>query len=106
MNWVRRSACHMDSEYSSPPRHECVETTVEKGICGRRSKLISCKDLFVWYLIAIIIVMSYLMLHERKPESVLGRSLTRWNSQSRHSRNDMETNEVEHSLQPTKPLGQ
>ena len=70
MNWVRRSASHMDSEYSSPPQDECFETTVEKGIRGRRSKLVSRKDLLIWSLIAIIIIMSCLMLHERKPESI------------------------------------
>ena len=120
MNWVRRFAYHMDSEYSSPPQDEGFEMTVEEGTCGRRSKLVSRENLFVWSLIAILIIMSWLMVHERKPESVppeygqlwfrvplfFGRSLTRWNSQSRHSGNDMETNEVEHSLQPTKSLGQ
>ena len=70
MTWVYRSADHMDSEYSSPPQDECFETTVEKGIGGRRSKLVSRKDLFIWSLIAIIIIMSCLMLHERKEESV------------------------------------
>ena len=70
MNWVRRSAYHMDSQYSSPPQDECFETTVEKSFCGRRSKLVSRKVLFIWSLIAIIIIMSCLMLHERKLESI------------------------------------
>ena len=60
----------MDSEYSNPPQDECFETTVEKRACGRRFTFVSRKDLFVWYLIAIIIIMSCLMLHKRKPESV------------------------------------
>ena len=70
MDWVRRFACHMDSEYSSPPQDECFETTVEKVICGRQSKVVPRKDVLIWSLIVIIIIMSCLMLRERKPESV------------------------------------
>ena len=60
----------MDSAYSSQPQDEGFEMTVEEEICGRRSKLVSRKDLFVWSLIAIIIIMFCLMVLERKPESV------------------------------------
>ena len=60
----------MDPEYSNPPQDECFETTVEKKPCARQFKLVSRKDLFVWYIIAIIIILSCLMLHKRKPEFV------------------------------------